>query len=252
MGLGQPSGDRPDRPPGRLVEIIALVHLSYLATLPFLGICGQVELGRRLPVAVGRGVLWCWPVLIYLGLLFRGYTLARHPARALFVLLATPLQLAYVQHLVVGGAFTFFYEGAVVQIGSLAIGITVASIIYRPSGWSGAVVALLVTAAWIPYCMPLLRTLHTWPWDARILLAVAALTSVWGSTSLVSAAAERYVKGGGVQRPELAHGRSGIARLLGKDSRTAAPPLEQRWARWVVAVTIVALNVGVWAAWIAR
>ncbi len=248
MSIGAPVRATP--PTAGRAGQFGLVHLGYLLGLPLAGLCGQVDLGQPLGSAVGRMVVIGWlPTLIYVMALGTGYRLTSHPLRALLVVLALPTELVLTQLLVGGNVFTFLYVAAVLQVGAVNVGLAIAMLIHRPSGWGGALVGVGLVAAWIPYTMPLVHALPGWPLDSQLLLALGALTTGWTSTSLFAAAAERFDQGGGVQRVEFRFGHGPLLARLSADRDSVQPPLTQRWGRGLVAAIALGVSATTWIAW---
>lgn len=247
VSIGAPP--RVDPPP--LAGRVGLVHLGYLLALPVAGLPGMLALGESVGGMLARLLVIGWlPILIYAMSLATGYRLTRHPGRALLVLAAVPAQLAVAQVLEGGDVFALLYEAAVLAVGAVVVGLALAMLWHRPSGWFGAIVGVGIVAAWAPYTLPLVRAAAGWSLASQVMLGLGALTSAWTSTGVFAAAAQRFNRGDGAQTPEFHAGHGPLLARLSADRDSVRPPVDAPRGRRVVLLVVAASAVASWVAWL--
>src|SRR4051794_30086668 len=137
------SPSRPDRRP-MLLRPLMWAHLTLLCSLPVLAYlaCGFVEHASPL-----RAVVFGFaPGVAFVAVLAASYRVPDTAVGTLLLVLAVPAQVGASALLFDAGAWGFLVEEAFVEAGALSVGLTVAMLVYRPSGASGARVGVLMAA----------------------------------------------------------------------------------------------------------
>lgn len=185
---GALSEDAPAADAPSFVRGFSWVHLAYLLALPALGLPTVLREG-----SIGPAIVTAWlPIVVYVLLLFQGYRLNAKPSRALLVALAVPGQLGALTWLTDGDVAHFFYESAVVEVGTIVGALFVAMAVARPSGVWGAALLALLPLAWIPYATPLVRSFRDWSLLSRGLFLTSVGSAFFATTRNIVGAAMRY------------------------------------------------------------
>ncbi|MBM4375320.1 MAG: hypothetical protein FJ095_09560 [Deltaproteobacteria bacterium] len=213
------------------------MHLAYLLALPVMGLPALYHARTLGPVLV---TAWL-PVVVYVLFLVKGYRLNAKPIRALLVTLAVPGQLGVLTWLADGDLPQFFYESAVVEVGTLVSALFVAMAIARPSGVWGAALIGLLPLAWLPYARPLFASFRDWPLSGKALFITSVGSAFFGTVRVVRDAGDRFNRTKEEQTVLLEHGSDGISGVTVKPLTGQTGEL-RRFVFFVLALAVVGVG----------
>jgi len=175
------------------LKAVAWIHACFLMLVPTVALLG---VGLAYEGVRGALIAGFTPMIVYVAFVAYYYELSTRPLRALVVVGLVPLQVGLAVWHIEGGFWLFFIESAFVELTGLSLALAVAMLLYRPSGWAGAVLGVVMAACavwgfgrplWEPY------SALGWGWWAQ--LGAATLSASWTSFLFVLPAA----KGAGVE-----------------------------------------------------
>ncbi len=193
--------------PGILLKTLMWGHYLYLGVIPILGAFAIVIRGH----AWGPLITIGWIIMvIYLSLHGANYKLTANPIKALLVVLLTPA-------LTLGATLYFdqdvwFYlmQETAAQLGVMFLGMTIAMIIKRPSGWFGVgVMVLLGIPALNTYLIPIINEYRALPPGSWYFFAAIFASGLLTQSMMFYRLADAFNKTGAEQRPDRSYGGAG-------------------------------------------
>lgn len=158
---------------------IYFLQITYLSLLPVLATLAVITRDYDSPLLRFAG--WI-PAVVFAAIVVSMYTLTKRPLKAFFVVSAVPLQILAVTLLWDGSIWLFFLEAACVELAGLCFALAITMLIYRPTGWYGAIVGIALAAiVFYGWSLPLIEwKSERGPQYWWVPLAIATATAVWG------------------------------------------------------------------------
>ena len=185
-------------------------HLGYLLAIPLVGVGSLVGITDH----AGTANLGGWIIAaVYLAVQLKYYRLPRRPAAALLTVSLVPLQVLAHVLLFDGGFADYFVEEAFIELSSLALALALVMLAYRPSGWGGAALGVVMAAiAVVGFGLPLGEAyLHAGAGtELWVLLGLVLASGTWAQVRFIAPAA-RSDMGSPSDKPGLL--RRGIDRV---------------------------------------
>jgi len=164
-------------------------HLGYLLLIPIVGVGALAHVTKN----AGLANLGGWIIAaVYLAVTLKFYRLPRRPLAALLTVAIVPAQVLAHVMLFDGGFAEYWVEEAFVELASLALALAAVMLAYRPSGWGGALLGVVLAGiafggfGW-PLCQVYLD--HAAGPEIWALLALVLASGTWAHVRLVAPAA---------------------------------------------------------------
>lgn len=216
-----------------MARALLWVHIVYLLAIPLAGVASIGGITQHAPTAYLGG----WLVAaVYLAVQAKYYRLPRRPLAAALTVAVVPLQVAAHVAIWDGGVQEYLVEEAFLELSSLALALGMVMLAYRPSGWGGAGLGIVMAAIAVygfgwPLAQAYLR--HGAGPEVWGLLALALATGTWAHVRLVAPAAKGEI---GEPSPD---GGGVLARLIDRLAPSRDEDLASPISQGAVAVLIV-------------
>ncbi len=210
------------------------LHLVYLLMIPLIGVGCLVAVTSD----AGTANLGGWIVAaVYLAFQLKYYRLPRRPLAALLTVSLVPLQVLAHVLLFDGGFADYFVEEAFVELASLALALGVVMLAYRPSGWGGAVVGVVMAAiSVVGFGLPLAHSYTEAGVGPVIwaLLGLVLLSGTWAHVRLVAPAARSDVAAPSADGPGWM--ARVVERIAPGDREAIEPGVSEGWVSGLIIV----------------
>lgn len=227
------------------------LHLAYLLMIPLVGVGCLVAVTRD----IGTANLGGWIVAaVYLAFQLEYYRLPRRLLAALLTVSIVPLQVLAHVLLFDGGFADYFVEEAFVELASLALALGVVMLAYRPSGWAGAAIGVVMaTISVVGFGVPLAQSYTRAGVGPELwaLLGLVLLSGTWAHVRLVAPAARAKVASPSAQGPGWTARM--LERIAPGDREAIEPNVSEGWVSaliivqsllWLIVPSVLRATVG--------
>lgn len=168
------------------MKYIVYTHVTYLCLIPILGAFAALSLDPDSYLLRMAG--WI-PGVVTIGLIIDEYRILKNVYQALFLVALVPIQIG-IHILIQKGSLTeFFIEAGFVTMFTLIIALTITMALFRPTGFLGVIVGILLSLI-VLYGMgkPLYRvyTANHFHYSYWIALTVICLSGVWSNFKVLA------------------------------------------------------------------
>ncbi len=226
-----------------MARALMWIHLAYLLAIPLLGVV-CLRLMQPHEWTAGAAVLGGWVAAsVYLAFQVKFYRLPRRPLTAALSVAVVPAQVLLHVLLFDGGFTEYCVEEAFVELASLSLALALVMLAYRPSGWGGAALGVVIAAvAIVGFGLPVAEEYrrHAVGYEVWTLLALVLVSGTWAHVRLTAPAARFEVS-----TPEAQPGwlRRAIERVAPDDGEALTPDISDG----VVSVLLI-IQIGLWLA----